>query len=67
MAQICVDAGMEPADAAACVEAIGADATKSALKASVGEAVSRGAFGAPFICITEHGVPDQPEEVVFFG
>jgi 2-hydroxychromene-2-carboxylate isomerase len=47
---ICTDAGLPDTAAAACITAINSTETKAALKESVGEAVGRGAFGAPFMC-----------------
>jgi len=64
---ICVDAGISASDAALCVEAIGSVETKTALKESVGEAVGRGMYGAPFFAITDHGVASQPDEMIAFG
>jgi len=67
LSAICTDAGISSADAAACIDAIGSDETKSALKESVGEAIDRGMYGAPFIAITDHGVGSQPAEMITFG
>ena len=47
---ICINAGLTGAAATKCIAAIDSVETKTALKESVGEAVARGAFGAPFMC-----------------
>ena len=55
------------ADAAEVVAAHSAPETKAALKATVAEAVERGAYGAPFIVLRRQGGGQEEEEHVFFG
>eukprot|EP01065_Artemidia_motanka_P039983 TRINITY_DN4944_c0_g1_i1.p2 TRINITY_DN4944_c0_g1~~TRINITY_DN4944_c0_g1_i1.p2 ORF type:complete len:244 (+),score=88.83 TRINITY_DN4944_c0_g1_i1:64-795(+) len=60
--KVCTDAGLSEATAADIVSRIGNADTKSAVKASVAEAVKHGAYGAPFMRVN-----DGSGEQVFFG
>jgi len=61
---LCQEGGLPLADAARCVSELSSVETKALLKATIEEAVRRGAIGAPFLAVT--GVPGR-EEMVFFG
>jgi glutathione S-transferase kappa 1 len=55
--------GIDASEAEKIVSAIDADDTKALLKDTTAEAVSLGAYGAPFICVEREGEEAQ----VFFG
>lgn len=64
LVNICEQAGLSPSEAERCVRALDAPETKELLKASVSDAVSRGAYGAPTMIVS--GVPGR-DEMIFFG
>ena len=64
---ICIRAGLSDAEAAEVMARINDPETVDQLKSSVSEAVSRGAFGAPFIVVTPLKGAGKTEEQVYFG
>ena len=73
LVRIATEAGIDAAAAEALLGAIDADETKGMLKDTTAEAVSLGAYGAPFIAVTQEGgsgvagAKQQPPPQVFFG
>merc|ERR1719199_1291094 len=64
LAGICQKAGLSAAEAGEVVAQLASDETKKLLKATVDEAVEKGAHGAPTIVVS--GVEGR-KEMVFFG